>query len=249
MACGIYKITNLINNKCYIGQSINIEKRWTNEKCSAFNPKDESYNTALSRAFRKYGINNFSFSIIEECSREELNEKEKKYIEYYDSHYNGYNSTDGGEGNLNCFVKINNDDLKIIFDLLMNTTIPQKDIAQRFNVGQDVISTINTGKSRYQEGYDYPLRKNKKEYYCCDCGIKISNKAIRCEKCEKIRQRKVEWPAREELKNLIREKSFVEIGRKYNVSDNTIRKWCESYNLPFRKKDIKTYSNEEWFLI
>ena len=52
--------------------------------------------------------------------------------------------------------------------------------------------------------------------------------------------------SREHLKNLIREKSFSELGRLYNVSDNAIRKWCDKYNLPRTKKAIKEYSEEEW---
>ena len=58
--------------------------------------------------------------------------------------------------------------------------------------------------------------------------------------------RTVERPLREELKDMIRHLSFTAIGRKYNVSDNAIRKWCDFYHLPRRIKDIKTYSDEEW---
>ena len=55
--------------------------------------------------------------------------------------------------------------------------------------------------------------------------------------------------SREELKKLIREESFVAIGKNFGVSDNAIRKWCINYNLPTRKKDIKSYSDEEWINI
>ena len=51
---GIYKITNLINGQCYIGQSINIQKRWTAEKNTAFNENREDYNYPLFQAIRKY---------------------------------------------------------------------------------------------------------------------------------------------------------------------------------------------------
>ena len=53
-------------------------------------------------------------------------------------------------------------------------------------------------------------------------------------------------PSREELKFLIRNKTFVEIGKMYNVSDNSVKKWCDKYNLPRLKKEIKSYSDEEW---
>jgi hypothetical protein len=48
------------------------------------------------------------------------------------------------------------------------------------------------------------------------------------------------------LKKIIREKTFVEIGRIYQVSDNAIRKWCRAVNLPTKKSEIKSYSDEEW---
>lgn len=53
-------------------------------------------------------------------------------------------------------------------------------------------------------------------------------------------------PSREELKDLIRNESFLSIGRKYQVTDNAIRKWCVAENLPSRKADIKMYSDEDW---
>lgn len=58
--------------------------------------KDPTYNYLLSRAFRKYGIENFSFEILEECSKEDLDDKEVYYISKYDSYFNGYNQTTGG---------------------------------------------------------------------------------------------------------------------------------------------------------
>lgn len=94
--CGIYKITNLINGKVYIGQSQNIKKRWAVHR-SDYLKDGKDY--ALYRAFRKYGIENFSFEIIEECSKNELDVKEKFYIAKYNSFFcDGYNMTLGGQG-------------------------------------------------------------------------------------------------------------------------------------------------------
>lgn len=246
MACGIYKITNIINKKIYIGQSINIQKRWNKEKSSAYNINDDSYNTLLSKAFRKYGIDNFIFEIIEECPKELLDEKEKYYITYFDSYNNGYNATTGGQGTQNVSIKISSEDLDKIYDLLQNTTISQREIAQQFNVGEDVISTINHGKSRRQEGYNYPLRKNYNKHICIDCGKEIDYKSIRCDKCYKIYSRKVKWPLKEELKDMILTQPFTQIAKKYGVTDNAVRKWCKYYSLPYRKKDINNYTKEEW---
>lgn len=94
---GIYKVTNLINGKVYIGQSIDIRKRWRQHKNAAKSKEKSLFYSAI----RKYGIENFSFEIIEECSLEELDDKEKFYIEKFNSYIgwensNGYNMTTGG---------------------------------------------------------------------------------------------------------------------------------------------------------
>lgn len=248
MSCGIYKITNIQTNDCYIGQSTNIERRWQREKTCPFNKNDKSYNSILSKAIRKYGIQNFQFEILELCEPSNLDYLEQQYIQQFDSYYNGYNATMGGQaGTSHIEIKISKEQLLEIYDLLINSSLPQKEIALRYNVGQDIISTINHGKSRRIDGYQYPLRDNHSvKKYCCDCGIEISYKALRCDKCEKLRQRKVERPNREELKSLIRAYPFTQLGKKYNVSDKTISKWCESYNLPSKKKEIKKYTNQEW---
>ena len=95
---GIYKITNLINGKCYIGQSVNIRKRFISHKSIAYKPKAKSYDYQLYRAIRKYRWENFYFEILEECKLEELNEREKYYISKYQAHGpKGYNLDDGGE--------------------------------------------------------------------------------------------------------------------------------------------------------
>lgn len=84
--------------------------------------------------------------------------------------------------------------------------------------------------------------------YCKDCGIEITNGAIRCLSCASLAQQVIQRPSREELKQLIRTKSFLAISRMYNnkITDNGIRKWCDAYGLPRTKKEIKKYSDEEW---
>lgn len=89
---GIYKIQNLINGKIYIGQSVHIQARFNQHKNEAKNGNTRP----LYNAIRKYGIENFSFEIIEECSKEMLNEREIYWIKKYDSFHNGYNLTPGG---------------------------------------------------------------------------------------------------------------------------------------------------------
>lgn len=94
---GIYKITNQINGHSYIGLSTHIEDRWNYHK-TPYNWKREK-DKSLYKAIIKYGIDNFNFEVLEECSLEQLSEREKYYIEKYDTFYNGYNMTAGGEDN------------------------------------------------------------------------------------------------------------------------------------------------------
>ena len=85
-----------------------------------------------------------------------------------------------------------------------------------------------------------------KKYYCKICGKEKSKTGVLCAECTNKANRRSERPDRNTLKQLIRTTSFVQIGIQYNVSDNAIRKWCVSMNLPSSKKEINNYSNEEW---
>lgn len=244
---GIYKITNKTNGKVYIGQSSNIEQRWKRHQQVPYNPNSEQYEYPLYRAIRKYSLNNFNFEIIEECSKEELNDKEIYWIQYYDScnPKKGYNLSTGGSGNH--FGKLNYDTLKQVIDLIKNSNIELKDIANKFNISLISIKDINQGHSYYNEKEKYPLRQTKNiKYYCPLCGTEVSSKGKRCVKCSALSQRIVERPNREELKYLIRTLPFTQIGKKYGVSDNAIRKWCVIENLPKTKKEINQYTEEEW---
>ena len=240
---GIYKITNLINNKVYIGQSVYIEQRWRQHRYAA-NSGNDHY---LYRAIRKYGIKNFSFTVIEQCAQDLLNEREQYWIKQYksnDSNY-GYNLTAGGQSLARTCYKLTLEQVKEIHKKLL--TMTQQDIAKEYNVDQSVISRINTGDAYLIEGIEYPIKTYDQsiQHLCIDCGALISKGATRCINCSsKLRQKGT--ITREELKELIRTTPFVKIGEIYGVSDNAIRKWCQKYNLPSKKKDIKSYSDSEW---
>lgn len=91
----IYKITNIANNKVYIGQSINPKDRWRNHLWYA-NNKQEQY---IHCAMAKYGVDKFTFEVIDECnSQQEVDEAEDKYINQYNSRDKefGYNLKPGG---------------------------------------------------------------------------------------------------------------------------------------------------------
>ena len=91
---GIYKITNQVTKECYIGQSVDISKRWKDHaKCGL--GIDTPAGNKLYKAMQTYGIWNFSWEVLEQCSKDLLDEKEKYYIDLYDSYNFGYNSNTG----------------------------------------------------------------------------------------------------------------------------------------------------------
>ena len=95
VVCGIYKITNLITKQSYIGQSLNIQDRMKQHiKCGL--GIDASYTSMLYTSMQKYGVWNFTFELLESCSKEKLNEREKFYIALYQTDKVGYNMTQGG---------------------------------------------------------------------------------------------------------------------------------------------------------
>lgn len=94
---GIYKITNQVTDQCYIGQAIDMDKRWK-DHCKCGLGIDTPVNNKLYKSMNEYGLHNFSFELLEECEKNDLDEKEKYYIDLYDSYNYGYNATRGNGG-------------------------------------------------------------------------------------------------------------------------------------------------------
>lgn len=247
MTCGIYKFENKINHHCYIGQSVNIEQRYKDHLNRAKNNSKQEKYSLLHKAIQKYGIENFSFEILEECSKEELNEKEIYWIKKYNSHQKGYNQTDGGNQSSNICQKINEElSLQIKQELIYGNLSYDK-LHKKYQISTGRISEINTGKIWYDNNLNYPLRQPKLSLTqtCPICGGKKDDEAKMCLICyEKTLH---QYPvSRDELKKLIRTTSFTEIGKKFSVTDNAVRKWCKAYNLPFRRSDINKITNKDW---
>ena len=165
MICGIYKITNKINGKCYIGQSVNIEQRWREHRARYLSIDEENYKKPLYIAMRKYGIKEFDFSIIEQCLPEELNEKEIYWINYYNSlvKNNGYNISLGFQPVH--FRKINDIDFNNICQDLKNNILTINEISEKYKISLSYVYEINRGDSRPDLKEEYPLRNiegNKK---------------------------------------------------------------------------------------
>lgn len=103
--------------------------------------------------------------------------------------------------------------------------------------------------------YDYEYvnklmeQSQAKEYKCSNCGTQITKylQSGLCASCSQKNRAKIQnKPNREELKNLIRTMPFTKIAELYNCTDNAIRKWCDKENLPRKKSDIESYTDEQW---
>ena len=146
---GIYKITNQINGKAYIGLSTKIEDRWQYH-LNPYNHKRE-HNKLLYQAFAKYGIENFVFEVLEECSVQELSDKEKYYIDKFNTYKNGYNATTGGEnqqGDGHPRHKLTQSDVEDIRERYNNLE-RRKDVYQLYSdrIGESGFSKIWKGES------------------------------------------------------------------------------------------------------
>ncbi len=162
----IYKITNLINGKCYIGQSSDVKRRFSEHKAKGYG----QYNSKLYYAFDKYGIENFNFEIIEK-DIENYNEREKYWIRYFDSYENGYNLTEGGEEppinkkENSPFATHTQKEVDHVIDLILNTNKLLKDIAIETGYDYSTIKRIQSGKLWHRDDLDYPLRKETGHKY------------------------------------------------------------------------------------
>jgi uncharacterized protein YjcR len=143
----------------------------------------------------------------------------------------------------------------VIYDL-ETTDMYHKEIAEKWGLSQETVQGINTGRYWFQTNKKYPLQTkhkdkshhisngqvvDKKHYYCEKCGAEITSKAKLCVSCSRVSSRKVDRPDAEELfKYLVSIKgNFSQAGRHFGVSDNAIRKWCKSYNIPNKSSDYK----------
>lgn len=221
MEKAIYKITNLINGKVYIGQSIHPERRWIEHKQRARHGKEKS---AIHLAIEKYGEENFSFEILKWS--ENYNKEEIDMIKKYNSLIpNGYNITEGGE---NCCVlrgednprnTVPNNIISLIIQDLKNNKLTDRAIAKKYNLTDKIIADINHGYSHKQENENYPIR------------IKRGS--------QKLTQEQVREIKKYLETSLI---SYKELADKYGVSKGTIyhintgRTFKEERSYPIRKE-------------
>jgi group I intron endonuclease len=162
MIKAIYKLTNKINNKVYIGQSVHPEKRlWEHENRA----KNNTDNYPIHMAINKYGIENFDFEIIEWTS--DYDNRESYYIKEYNSIApNGYNILEGGHspimiGEDHPRNTIKKQQLIDIINDLKSNKYSDRELAKKYNTTDKIIADINHGYSHAIDSETYPLRIKK----------------------------------------------------------------------------------------
>ena len=154
----IYKITNNVNQKVYIGKTnTSIEQRFKTH-CQDMTKREEEIRP-LYRAMKKYGKECFSIEQIEWCSSEQATEREQYWIQYYQSYHNGYNATMGGDGK----ILYNH---SAIVNRLKEHLYP-KDLALEFGCCTDTIYNIakhNNIKVCSKGSNNLPQPKNVSQY-------------------------------------------------------------------------------------
>lgn len=260
MACGIYKITNLVNNRCYIGQSVDIKRRWRNERAAAFNEKSHSYNTILSKAFRKYCVvkdgkvdfSNFRFEILEECFVEALNEREQHYVSKYNAYETGYNMTEGGDTPA-VMVLEKAQIMQIIECLRIDLHKSSEQIGKEFNISGRMVRNINIGACHRLDSIEYPIRpkyvsdpkRNTFRQALADGHSPAVAKQLVQQSKVKAEPRVSKCPPLDVLFEQVYKTSFTEVGKLYNVSATMVQKWLRATKAPTKIKDFKAWYQQE----
>ena len=235
---GIYKFTNKKNGKVYIGQSTNIERR----KQSHYWPS-HSNKTPFDKILQTYP-DLFTFEVIEECLVEDLDEREKYWIKEYDSYYNGYNCTLGGNsarGEICKNATFTNEEVLEIIKLLEEGNLSNTEIANLFNSTRERIRSINEVKCwNHLHNYKFNIRNEnliKKGVILHGQGEQSSSSKLTEIQVKEIIQL---------LKNSAIPMSHI--AKQYNVSENAIKSinYCKTWTyLHNHKKDIRKESGHE----
>lgn len=231
---GIYKITKKENGKSYIGQSNNIERRFSEHKSRADIP--------IELAIRKYGINAFTYEILEECSLENLDSREIYWINYYNTYRGfGYNCSPGGgnnRGENNGRTKLTNEDVAYIRNCY-DEHQRRKDVYKLFKdkISFDAFASIWDGSTWQDIKMEVYTEENKNFYkYHATDGEKSETAKFTNAEVVQMRERYVNENAREIYKDY-----------KDRCSYQTLQQilWGRTYkDLPIYKKKQKTWVNK-----
>lgn len=231
----IYKITNKVNGKSYIGQTrYTLEFRWRQH----LHKKDNVY---FHNAIKKYGAENFSLEVLEECDVDKLNSREIFYIAKYNTFEEGYNLTIGGDGNRRLILDDKYDEIKALY----LAGFSSNKIATLYSVDKATIVKIlrQLGvkiKSRkidinnqeflelvqdYKSGYS--LKELAKRYDCSDKGLAeyLKRKGINLkEKYSILEDNQAQLNLIREYTDPYSTKKLSELLNEYHCSHNTFDK-------------------------
>ena len=233
---GIYKIENKINGKIYIGQSNNIQRRFQEHQT-----KGETSRIPVDIAIQKYGKDNFTYTVIEETTIDNLNQAEEFWIDYFNSVETGYNCSKGGNqqsiGENNGKAKLTEQDV-IEIRKAYNNHLKQKDVYEKY---KDIISfgyfqNLWQGRSWSHVMPEVFTEENKQYYiYNNSKGGNGASAKFSDEEVIKIRERYVNESAKqiyEDYKNRVSYQTFQAM------------LWGRSYKtLPIYKKKEKKWIN------
>ena len=197
----IYRYTNLINNKKYVGQTNNFDRRVREHKSCSFNPQSVNYNDIIHQAIRKHGYENFTIDILEiiedVVDYDVVNEREVFWIKEERSLLSewGYNVLEGGK---NCWRSLLSREAIQDIKTLIKAETPYNDIQEKYAVSKTFISDINHGKYFFDPNEIYPL-----------CKYRISND---------VYDALIEDLQKPEL-------TFRELAERYGLAESTVKKF------------------------
>lgn len=231
---GIYKITKKENGKSYIGQSNNIERRFSEHKTKTDIP--------IEIAINKYGVDAFNFEIVEECSLDELDDREKYWIAFYNTYKGfGYNCNEGGgnsRGENNGRTNLTNEDVAYIRECY-NLHKRRREVYQQFQdkISFDGFASIWDGSTWKDIKMEVYTEENKNFYkYHATDGANSDNAKFSNKEVLQMRERYVNEDARSIYKDF-----------KDRCSYQTLQAilWGRTYkDLPIYKKKQKTWVNK-----
>ena len=213
----IYLITNDVNSKVYVGQTIQtLNKRFNGHCC--YSKSDRSINMYIKRAIHKYGRDKFHIQLIEECPVNILDEREKYWINFYNSYNTGYNLTLGGQDsnyfNINKLENII--DIKKFEQYILEFKPLASEVTNHFGISKCSV---------------YNLIK------------RINNPNLILNSYNPRKGKTIEDIDKEELINLYKEGwSILDLVKKYHIRKNKISKFIRESGIKV-KRGIKGYKH------
>ena len=212
----IYKITNLINQKIYIGETTrSLNKRWNEHKHQSL-VKGHGYNYHLHCAIRKYGIENFKIEIIEECPDEQRFIREHYYIvEYNSMEPEGYNFLASGTGS----IKIPIEDIIEAWNMGLNC----KQIGEKLGLGRQAVSEHlkNYGISQDE------IYKRQGEFTAQRCGYPVLQYDLNGNFIKEFPSASSTGYQQSAISSVCRQEQYVAYGYiwKYKNDERDIQEW------------------------